>query len=184
MHAQHVRHMDEKRIRHSDDLLAFAKQQNARLSTAAVKAISTLALGATPVDTHTVTIGAKVYTFQTALTEADGHVLIGASATTAATNLFHAINKSGGTSGTDYANAMTANADFVATNPSAAHVTITAKVAGVRSDATTTTVASATWTGATVGSGAGATSFDTLASLKKGNSADEIKAASTASSLK
>lgn len=55
-----------------------------------------------PTTGETVTIGTRVYTFKTALTPADGEVLIGASASATVTNLGHAINGTGGTPGTDY----------------------------------------------------------------------------------
>lgn len=51
----------------------------------------------------TVTIGGKVYTFQTTLTNVDGHVLIAGNLSGSLTNLIHAINGVGGVSGTDYA---------------------------------------------------------------------------------
>lgn len=182
VHYRHLRRRHASRIRHSPDLQAFVAAENARLAVASAFASGLLTLGATPGDGKVVVIGAKTYTFQTTLTEADGHVHIGASATIAATNLFHAINKSGGVAGTDYANAMVANADFVATNPVATEVAITAKVAGSRNDATTTNSVSGSWGAATVTGGATAASFDTVKSLKL-NTADQILAASTAGAL-
>lgn len=66
-------------------------------------------------DADTVTIGQRTYTFQSALTQADGNVLIGASLAASLANLMHAINDAGGTAGTDYFvtqadQAVTANA--------------------------------------------------------------------------
>lgn len=183
VHYRHLRRRHASRIRHSQDLQAFVAAENARLATASAKAAGTLTLGATPGDGKVVVIGGKTYTFQTTLTEADGHVHIGASATTAATNLFNAINKSGGgTAGTDYANATVANPDFVATNPVATHVVITAKVAGARTDATTTNSVSGSWGAATVQGGVDAAGFDTVKSLKL-NTADQIVAAQTSGAL-
>jgi hypothetical protein len=55
---------------------------------------------------QTVTIGSKVYTFQTVLTSVDGNVFIGASLTATLANLLNAINLGAG-SGTAYAAATT-----------------------------------------------------------------------------
>jgi hypothetical protein len=152
------RRADRRHVRHSKQELAWIAEQNTRLASGAVAATSTLTLGANPGDGKIVTIGSKVYTFQTVLTEADGHVLIGADATASAVNLFHAINRSGGTAGTDYATATTANTDVVATNPSITVVKVTAKVKGTASNsiATTTDVVSGVWNHATLTGGVGA----------------------------
>ena len=192
IHARHARHLTEGRVRHSDELLEFASQQDARLSigaVAAAKATGTLTLGGVPGDTQTVTIGAKVYTFQTVLTNVNGNVLIGATAAASATNLFNAINMTGGGApGVDYAAATTANTDVVATNGVAAQVLATAIVAGTAANAkaTTSTVALGTWSAATLTGGVDgvtAAPFDALKSLTK-NSADEIRAATLATALK
>lgn len=89
-------------------------------------------------DTDTVTVGGKVYTFQSSLTNVDGHVKIGASAAASLTNLSRAINKSGGVSGTDYAASTTANPYVTATNPTGTTVVLTARVAGTVGNAITT----------------------------------------------
>lgn len=99
-------------------------------ATAATKATSTLTTSANPTDTQTVTIGSKTYTFQDTLTNTDGHVKIGADETATLVNLKNAINASGGTPGTDYAAATTANADVAATASNAHTVSIQALVAG------------------------------------------------------
>jgi len=64
-----------------------------------------------PANTNTVSIDekdgtAKVYTFQTTLTDVDGNVHIGATATDSMNNLINAINLGPG-AGTDYATSMT-----------------------------------------------------------------------------
>lgn len=104
----------------------------------------------------TVAIGGKVYTFQTTLTNVDGNVKIGASNTASMTNLFHAINASGGTPGTDYAAATVANTFVTATNPTNVTVVLTAITGGFTGNAVTLTeasthltVSSATLSGAT-----------------------------------
>jgi hypothetical protein len=90
----------------------------------------------------TVTIGSKVYTFQDTLTNVDGHVKIGASAAASLTNLFHAINASGGTVGTDYATLTVANTQVTATNPTATTIVLTAKASGTAANSIATTEAS------------------------------------------
>jgi hypothetical protein len=108
------------------------------------KALGTLTGDGTNVsDGDTVTIGANVYTFQTVLTNVAGHVLIGVSAAASLTNLFHAINASGGTSGTDYAAAGVAHPNVVATNPSGTTVVATAKAVGVNGNNIVSTETSA-----------------------------------------
>lgn len=128
---------------------------------AGVKAVGTLTGDGTVVsDGDTVTIGSKVYTFQATLTNVDGHVhIVSGNASATLTNLFHAINNSGGTSGTDYAAATTANTDVVATNPSGTTVVATAINAGSASNAVATTEASThlSWGATTLTGGSNAT---------------------------
>jgi len=73
----------------------------------------TLTLTGQPLNTETVTIGTKVYTFQTTLTNVDGNVLIGASASDSLDNLIAAINLDAG-AGTLYAESTTAGANVIA----------------------------------------------------------------------
>jgi hypothetical protein len=106
------------------------------------KAAGTLTgTGTQPANGDTVTVGGVTYTFQTTLTNVAGNVHIGASAAASLTNLFHAINASGGTSGTDYAALCVANPLVVATNPSGTTVVATAIALGANGNniATTTT---------------------------------------------
>lgn len=65
-----------------------------------------------PANGDTVSVGSKTYTYQTALTNADGNVLIGANASASLTNLANAINLAGGG---NYAAATTANPSATAT---------------------------------------------------------------------
>tara|TARA_R110000868_G_scaffold245626_7_gene502233 strand:+ start:18280 stop:19455 length:1176 start_codon:yes stop_codon:yes gene_type:complete len=106
---------------------------------------------------NTVTIGTKVYTFQTTLTNVDGNVKIGASNYASMTNLFNAINASGGTAGTDYALATTAHPQVTATNPTNITVVLTAKNAGFAGNSIATTAVSVsstlTFGGATLSGG-------------------------------
>jgi hypothetical protein len=123
---------------------------------AAVAATGTLTSSGVNVSNgDTVTINGKVYTFQTVLTNVDGNVTIGASAAASLTNLFHAINNSGGVPGTDYAALTTPHPDVTATNPTATTVVVTAIVAGIGGNGITTTEAAATlnWANATLTGG-------------------------------
>lgn len=127
------------------------------------KASNTLTGTATNVSNgDTVTIGSKVYTFQTVLTNVNGNVFIGASAAASLTNLFYAINASGGVAGTNYALATTANTQVVATNPTGTTLVATAILAGTAQNAivTTETAAQLSWAATTLG-GVGATSIST-----------------------
>jgi len=106
---------------------------------------------------ETVTIDGKVYTLQTTLTDVDGNVKIGASTELTLVNLRNAINRNGlGVPGVDYATSTTANPDVTAVND-ATTLTATAIIAGVTGNAITTAevCANASWTGATLASGAG-----------------------------
>ncbi len=110
-------------------------------------ATGSLSFGFTPLDTETVTIGGKVYTFQTVLTDVNGNVLIGANAGIALSNLRDAINLTsfGGGPGVNYAASMTLNTDVTAadfSNP----MDVTAILGGaVGNIASTTTVTGAVW---------------------------------------
>lgn len=111
---------------------------------AAVSAQGTLTSDNTNVaNGATVTIGSKVYTFQTVLTNVDGNVFIGASADASLTNLASAINLTTG-AGTTYAAATTANAALTTAGAVTAHaIVITATVAGVAGNSIASTETSA-----------------------------------------
>jgi hypothetical protein len=123
---------------------------------AAVAATGTLTLTANAGNTETVTIGTKTYTFQTVLTNVDGNVLIGATASDSLDNLIAAINLGAG-SGTLYAAATTANG-FVS---AAAGVGDTMVVTAIKSGsfgntiASTETLANGSWGAATLAGGSG-----------------------------
>jgi hypothetical protein len=111
-----------------------------------VKALSTLTTTATaPVNGATVTIGSRVYTFQTVLTNVAGNVLIGGSAAIALDNLKAAVNRDAGF-GTTYAAATTAHPDVEATTNGDTTQLFVARVAGVAGNAIVTTDTSATLT--------------------------------------
>lgn len=98
-------------------------------------------------DTETVTIGAKVYTFQTVLTNVDGHVLLGANQAASIANLIAAINLAAG-AGATYAAATTANAaGVVASQGAGTTMILQASLPGSAGNAiaTTETLTNASW---------------------------------------
>jgi len=124
---------------------------------AAVYASGTLSFGQNAGNTETVTIDSKTYTFQTTLTDVDGNVLIGATASDSLDNLIAAINLGAG-AGTLYAASTTLHPTVSAAAGAGDTMDATAKIAGTAQNtiATTTTVTNATWTqGATLTGGAG-----------------------------
>lgn len=143
-------------------LSASATGQNATIAStvAAVKASGTLTNNGTNVTAaDTVTIGPVTYTWQTSLTAGTAnqvHVLRGASNTASMTNLFHAINSTGGTPGTDYNTTGTgAHPSVVATNPSGTTVVVTALAFGTGGNSIATTKLStvSSWGAATLAGG-------------------------------
>jgi hypothetical protein len=122
--------------------------------TAGVQSVGILTLTGQPLDTETVTIGAKVYTFQTALTDVNGNVLIGASASDSLDNLIAAIGLGAG-AGTLYATSMTVNTDVSAAAGAGDTMDVTALLAGVAGDAiaSTQTLTNGTWGGGTLSGG-------------------------------
>lgn len=110
------------------------------------KASGTLTLTGNAGNTETVTIDTKVYTFQTVLTNVNGHVLIGASASDSIDNLIAAITLGAG-SGTTYAAATTAHPSATAAAGAGDTMTCTALVGGTggNSIATTETLANGSW---------------------------------------
>lgn len=95
----------------------------------AVAATATLTFTGNAVDGETVTIGPKTYTFKTNLVNADGYVLIGASATNSATNLVAAIDLGAG-SGTTYAASTTPHPSVFAAVGTGSAVVVTALASG------------------------------------------------------
>lgn len=125
----------------------------------AASATGVLTGSANYADAETVTIDGKVYTFQATLTEADGHVHVGANLAASITNLFNAINGTGGTAGTDYAAATVAHQRVTASASTSTTLTVAARVGGPAGAliTTTETAANATWGGATLAGGSCAT---------------------------
>lgn len=95
----------------------------------AIKAQGKVTITALPTDGQTITIGTKVYTWKTTLTNSDGFILIGTTAAECRTNLMNAINLDGNP-GSQYAAITTPHADVEATLISGNDVILTAKVGG------------------------------------------------------
>tara|TARA_R110000772_G_scaffold153261_1_gene264236 strand:+ start:8052 stop:8984 length:933 start_codon:yes stop_codon:yes gene_type:complete len=108
-------------------------------------ATASLSLDGNLSDGDTVTIGSKIYTLQTTLTDVDGNVLIGADLGDTVDNLVAALDLSG-VAGTDYALTMTAQGYVTGVN-TADDLVITAITPGIPSNsiATTETSALASW---------------------------------------
>jgi len=121
---------------------------------ASVAATGVLTLSGNAANTNTVTIGSKVYTFQTALTNVDGNVLIGGSASASIDNLVAAITLGAG-AGTTYAAAMTLHPTVTAAAGAGDTMDATAKTAGTAGNAiaTTETLGSGVWGAVTLTGG-------------------------------
>lgn len=129
----------------------FESQLAGFLDVGGVAASGILTFGANAGDTDIVTIDAKVYTFQTVLTDVDGNVLIGATASDSLDNLIAAITLGAG-SGTLYAASMTLHPTVTAVAGALDTMDATAKNEGVAGNTivSTTDVGSATWSAATL----------------------------------
>jgi hypothetical protein len=126
-------------------------------SVALAFAFGDFTLTSVPLNTETVTIGGKVYTYQTTLTDVDGNVLIGASAEASLDNLIAAVNLDAG-AGSLYAASMTRSEHAHAVKQSATVMRAFAQVKGVIGnliDTTETIVTGGAWGGATMASGSG-----------------------------
>lgn len=88
-------------------------------------------------NSDTITIGSKVYTFQTSLAAGDGHIFIGANLTATLANLVKAIMLTG-VAGTDYGVGTVADINVSATSD-ATHVNLTARVGGTVGNSIATT---------------------------------------------
>lgn len=120
-----------------------------------VTGLGTLTFTQQPGNTETITIGAKVYTFQTTLTNVDGNVHISAvDASGSLDNLIAAINLGAG-AGTAYAAAMTANAVDTTAAVGAGDTMRLFDEASTAAD-TTSTVTGGTWGGVVTVSGTSA----------------------------
>jgi hypothetical protein len=126
------------------------------VTTASAAATGTLTLTGNAGNTETVTIDTKTYTFQTVLTDVDGNVLIGATASDSIDNLIAAITLGSG-AGTLYAASTTLHSTVTAAAGVGDTMDATAKKAGEtgNSIATTDTLTNGSWGGATLSGGTG-----------------------------
>jgi len=124
-------------------------------------AVGILTLSANVSDGDTVTIDSKVYTFQDTLTDVDGNVHIGASASDSIDNLIAAITLGAG-AGTDYATSMTLHPTATAGAGAGDTMAAYAKTSGTGGEtiATTETSATASWGAATMALGTGARTME------------------------
>lgn len=129
--------------------------QDVTLKTNGVLASGTLTLTGNASNSETVTLGSKVYTFQTSLTDVDGNVLIGATASDTLDNLIAAITLGSG-AGTTYAESMTVHTLVTAKAAAGDTMAVTARGPGTASNtvATTETMTSGSFGGATLSGGA------------------------------
>lgn len=119
----------------------------------ALAATATLTLASNPVDGATITIGAKTYTIQATLTNVDGNVKRGATASDTIDNLIAAINLGAG-SGTAYAAAMTTHPEVSAAAGAGDTMTLTALIFGDGANSIPLTKPDAGyWSGATLRGG-------------------------------
>ncbi len=107
---------------------------------------ATLTASGQPTNGATVTIGSKVYTFQTVLTNVDGNVFIGASLTITLANLLNALNLGAG-SGTTYAAATTKAPLALGLSSDATHLIAKARKRGIAGNnvKVATNVTGASW---------------------------------------
>ena len=123
---------------------------------AAVSATEILTLTANAANTETVTIDGKTYTFQTVLTNVDGNVLIGASASDSIDNLIAAITGGAG-SGSLYAALTVTHATYTAAAGAGDTMDLSSIKQGTQfnGDAVTEGLANGSWGAAITSGGAG-----------------------------
>ncbi len=125
-------------------------------------ATGTLTLTGQPLNTETVVIDGKTYTFQTALTDVDGNVLIGATASDSLDNLIAAVTLGTG-SGTAYAASMTRHLSCTAAAGAGDTMDVAARVPGTAGNSfgTTQTLTNGTWANATLTGGTDGSTYET-----------------------
>jgi len=118
-------------------------------------ASATLTITANPSNGETVTLGAKTYTFQTTLTDADGNVKIGATPEESLDNLVQAVRLVALGAGTAFAASTTLHPTIIAARGAGLTIGFRAKTAGAggNSLATTETLANGSFGGGTMSGG-------------------------------
>lgn len=106
-----------------------------------------LTLSGQPGNTETVTVGTKVYTFQTTLTNVNGNVKIGGSVSESIDNLIAAINLDSSLAGTGYAAAMTAQPESIRAQAGPGNTMV---VRGSAASTSTETLTNGSWGAATL----------------------------------
>lgn len=147
--------INNEQIRNGDKrAYVSAEAWEAAAAAADIAATGTLTLTGQPLDTETVVIGGKTYTFEAVLTDVNGHVQIGATAEDSLDNLVAAINLGTG-AGTLYAASTTLHAAVSAADGSGTTVIVTAKTVGSGGNviATTESLTDGQWGGATLTGG-------------------------------
>lgn len=116
-----------------------------------LRATGILTLTGQPLDTETVTIDTKIYTFQTVLTNVNGNVLIGASASDSIDNLVNAIILGPG-AGSEYAALTILHPTAMAAAGAGDTMDTSARLAGTlgNSIATTETLTNGSWAAVTL----------------------------------
>lgn len=128
------------------------------MTVTAVAASGLLTMTDVVVDTNTVVIGGRTYTFQATLTDVDGNVQMGAAgdAEESMLNLLKALNLSG-VAGTDYALSMTKNVQVTGISAGVLTLGIQATALGTVGNliTTTETLANGSWGAIVLEDGAG-----------------------------
>jgi hypothetical protein len=124
---------------------AYANRVIVQFTSAAIAAYAFLSADQNFADGETVVVGSKTYTYQATLTDADGHLTVGANALTSINTLLAAINLSGGA----YAASMTKHSQVYASGGSQAVIQVTAVATGASGNSigVSTTGAHARWYG-------------------------------------
>ncbi len=112
----------------------------------------TLTFSANPLDTETVVVGSRTYTFQTTLVDSADNVLIGANASDSLDNLINAIVATVASEGTTHGTGTVVHSDVTASTFDGDTLVAEAKTDGLAGNliVTTTTVTSATWSAVTL----------------------------------
>jgi hypothetical protein len=123
----------------------YANRVIVQFTSMAIAAYAFLSADQNFADGETVVVGSKTYTYQATLTDADGHLAIGTSASISINTLLAAINLSGGA----YAASMTKHSQVYASGGSQAVIQVTAVAAGASGNSigVSTTGAHARWYG-------------------------------------
>ena len=137
---------------------------------ALARASETLTLTGQPLNTETVVVNTKTYTFQTTLTDTDGNVLIGATAADSLDNLINAVNLGPG-AGIAYAASMTLNTTVYAEQAGTLTSEMFAKTPGTGGNSypTTETLTNGSWGAATMSGGGASETYTIFPNVLRNN---------------